>query len=776
MFRKLADFITAYPHLFLLSFFAIAIVGASHVAKIKFDFTPQQLFKVSGDDLAYREAFAETFGREDNSFFILLDSPDIYTKENLINLREVVYKLRALENVRAAESIATLSLPRPGEAGNLVTKTMVPTSGSMSDPDVKKFQSFASTEPLLSGRFVNTAGTRTLVMVWFSTEISDVEDLQKSVDEVDEVFESMPWSAKTTFRYGGIPQLRTEIVRNLKHQQLTFIPATGLAYFLVLLLLFRRFSGVLAPLMVVLISSLMITSVMVWTGSSINIINNIVPSLIFIIGISDSIHMLVRDAEEMEQFDTSQAALKENRKKAIKRMIIFTGSACLLTSLTTAVGFFSLFMASTQILRDFGWQAGLGVMFAYLVTLLVLPSLLLFLKPVKRSASSRQDGKLEDYISKVAARVLSNPKRTLALCFLITGVFIFFAQQVVIDTTLLEVYTEDHPSYQTTDVLNKEFGGILPFEISLYSKDKDAFKSPEIYQKMHHIQDFATKQEHVLSSQSLVDFHQAARAALLSLPKERQTMPTSRSQIEQLHLLISGSPDDLNGVNRFVSSDFRQARILLRVFDAGSRAQMKLAKKLETELGKAFDGTPISYRITGDAYVASKSLDIFVHDLFASLMLAALIIFFMMSIVFRSIKLGLVSILPNIVPLLLTFGYMGMTGTNLNTTTVIIFAISLGLAVDDTIHFLARFEESRQKREGSEAIFDALMDAYRGAGRAVLLTSFMLLVGLVVLSTSDFLPTRQFAILTSFTIMGAILGDLFILPPLLLLTFKGGKK
>ena len=150
--------------------------------------------------------------------------------------------------MRTAESISTLSLPRAGEAGNLVTKTMVPRSGPISDRDLKKFQTFASSEPLLSGRFVNTAGTRTLVMVWFSKEISDVESLQKCVDAVDEVFHSIPWSTKTTFRYGGIPQLRTEIVRNLKHQQLTFIPATGLAYFLVLLLLFRRFSGVLAPL------------------------------------------------------------------------------------------------------------------------------------------------------------------------------------------------------------------------------------------------------------------------------------------------------------------------------------------------------------------------------------------------------------------------------------------------------------------------------------------------------------------------------------------------
>lgn len=767
MFRKIAEVVTNRPFLFLILFCVIAVVGLVNLSRIKFDFTPPQLFKVSGDDLAYREGFADVFGREDNSFFILIDSKDVYEPDNLVALGEVVRELKNLKSVRTAESLVTLSLPRSGdELGALTTEPMIPNKGKVTREQADAFRIFASQEPLLAGRLVNAKGTRTLVMVWFETEISDIGMLQIAVDEVDDVFKRVSWLAQNSLRFGGIAHLRTEIVRNLKRQQLTFIPVTGLAYMLVLFFLFRRRSGVLAPIFVVIVASLMITSVMVWTGSSINIINNIVPSLIFIIGISDSIHMLIRDAEEME--------LQDSRKEAIKRMIWYTGAACLLTSLTTAVGFFSLFMASTKILRDFGWQAGLGVMFAYSVTLFGLPAILVFMKPIHRSNRNANEGKLEKYIARLATKVLNNTKKTLAISIAITAIFLFFASQVVIDTTLLEVYTDDHPSYQTTEILNHEFGGTLPFEISLNSKEKDTFKDPIIFRKMKEIQNFASIQEHVLATDSFVDFHQAARGALLGSKEERKKMPASREQVEQLHLLIAGNPDELNGVNRFVSPDFRRVRILLRVFDAGSRAQMKLANKLKLELGRQFDGTPVNYRITGDAYVASKSLSIFVHDLFYSLMFAALIIFFMMTIVFKSLKLGLISIVPNLVPLILTCGYMGMTGTNLNTTTVIIFAISLGIAVDDTIHFLARFEEGRKKknpRGDLNTVQEALMEAYDGAGRAMLLTSFMLLIGLIVLATSDFLPTRQFAILTSFTITGAILGDLFILPPMLLLVF-----
>jgi predicted RND superfamily exporter protein len=273
-----------------------------------------------------------------------------------------------------------------------------------------------------------------------------------------------------------------------------------------------------------------------------------------------------------------------------------------------------------------------------------------------------------------------------------------------------------------------------------------------------------------LSTQSIVDFHQSARAALLGDPVERDQMPDSREQIEQLHLLIAGAPDEPAGVNRFVTSDFRNARLLLRVSDVGAKAQLKLAKRLEDRLDEAFgEVATVDYRLTGDAYVASVALDSFIRDLFYSLLVAFGIIFVMMTFVFRSLKLGLISMLPNTIPLVLTFGYMGLMGINLNTTTIIIFAISLGLAVDDTIHFLARFREEIDRRDTAK---EAILYTYYGAGRAILLTSVLLVTGLAVLLLSDFVPTRQFGILTSITIGGAVFGDLILLPSLLYLLYR----
>lgn len=766
MYGKIADFVVAHARWVLWAALGVALFCATFVPKLGFDFSPQQLFRSTSDAAAYREEFAQRFGREDNLVFIIVEADDVFAPPVLQFTRDLTQRLRALDVVDAADSLATMAIPRPGDSpGVLATESLIPSQGEVTAEAATALRELARAEPLVRGQIVAESGQLTGVLVWIEETEQDITVLGEALDAFEGAVAAVGPPQGVRISMGGVPFLRVRIVDELKLQQVTFIPGTALVYLLILFLLFRRPAGVVAPLGVVLITVLMAVTMMVVTDSNINIINNILPTLIFIICIADSIHMLVRDAEETE----SGLA----RADSIRAMVRHTGSACLLTSSTTAVGFFSLVAADTEILQNFGWQAGVGVMMGYLVTLFFLPALVLYLRPVERSAMAAAPGTqplIERALQAVGQRVLDHPKSFLVGGLVIAALAGWAGSTVKIDTVLLEVYEPGHPAYDSTITLERELSGILPVEISLEADAEDTFKSPELFAKMHAVQRLAAQDEIVLATQSLVDFHQAARAALLADPAEREVMPDSREQVEQLHLLIAGSPDDRTGPNRFVTADFRNARILLRVRDAGAREQLRLGRKLEEVLHEQFDGTPVRFRVTGDAYVASAALDSFIRDLFVSLLFAMVIIFAMMTFVFRSLTIGLISMLPNMIPLVLTFGYMGLMGIDLNTTTVIIFAISLGLAVDDTIHFLARFREELALHPGD--VRSAILAAYNGAGRAIMITSVMLLLGLVVLLFSDFVPTQYFATLTAITIAGAILGDLFLLPAILYLVFR----
>ncbi|QDG54718.1 hypothetical protein FIV42_29430 [Persicimonas caeni] len=775
MYAWLADRIIEYRHWILAVMAGLAALFATTVPELGFDFTPQQMFQSTSSANEYREQFAERFGREDNLVTIAVDGEDVFRPDVLETMRDLTVDLRRVDSIKNAESIATFEIPRAGESAGTMTiePILSQTTGSPGEirpEEAKNLQQLALSEPLVRGRLVSNEGDMALVVAWIRDDLQDAGELAEAVEDIETELEAHPLPDGYEYLTSGVPTLRAEIVDQLRTEQLTFLPLTGVIYLFILIWLFRRVSGVALPLLTVLLAVLATVALMVWTGSPINIVNNVLPSLIFVIGISDSIHMLTRDAEEIEA--------GESRIAAVKSTIRHTGLACLLTSCTTSVGFVSLLAADSDILQNFGWQAAAGVMFAYAATLLFLPAALSYLKPVKRKKVDESDklhggALLERFLVSSGEHLLRHAKAVVVLGLLVTTGFAALAYKVEIDTTLLEVFHEEHPSYRTSELIEDNLGGYLPVEVSLEAQAKDRFKDPEVYAKMAEFQDFARQQPEVLSTQSIVDFHQAARAALIGDPAEREKMPDSRAQVEQLHLLIAGAPDEPAGVNKFVTSDFRNARVLVRVSDVGAKAQLDLAKRLQAKLDALLsDVDDVDYRLTGDAYVASVALDSFIRDLFYSLLVAIVIIFGMMTIVFRSIKLGLISMIPNTIPLVMTFGYMGLMGINLNTTTIIIFAISLGLAVDDTIHFLARFREELDRRDN---IRDTILYTYYGAGRAILLTSVLLVIGLSVVLISDFVPTRQFGILTSITIGGAVFGDLILLPSLLYLLY-GGKE
>ncbi len=777
MYHHLAEFIVARRKLVLLMLAATFLACLSIAPGLQFNFTPQQLFESSDDAYDYREVFAERFGREDNLITILIEGDDLFAPEVLASMRDLTYELRHHHDIVDAQSVATLALPRPDSL------SAEPHLGSLSSlrgpeglerpirgPEVtaetaKQLADYASDEPLIADRLISRDGNTAMIVAWIHPDVQEVTDLADIVDDLEATAALYDFPDDVSLAIEGIPALRVTIVDHLRSEQMSFVPITALIFFLILLCMFRRPSGVLLPLGTVVFALTATCALLVITDSSINIINNVLPTLIFVIGISDSIHMITRHTEEVE--------VGKSHKEAVKEMIRHTGAACLLTTGTTAVGFLSLLSARTQILSDFGWQAAAGVMFAYLATLFLLSSGLTFMRPARRGSVRQSPDNppfLERTLMAIGRRILARPWTVLTIGLLVAALIAVNGLRVNIDTVILEVFSENHPTYQATLTLEEELGGILPMEISLESQERDRFKDPDVYHAVHQIQQFAADQKTVLSTESYVDYLQNARVAVTGDLEQRTVLPDNLAQIEQLLILVGDAPDSEGGLNNFVTSDYRNARILIRVADSGATSHLELADDLEDELQHHFgDDDSISYRITGDAYVASASLDAFIRDLLVSLFIAIVIIFAMMTIVFRSLKIGIISLLPNTLPLLVTFGYMGWAGIDLNTTTIIIFAISLGIAVDDSIHFFARFVEERQRQD---SLKEAILQTYFGAGRAILLTSILLLIGMGVLTFSNFVPTSQFGLLTGLTIAGAILADLIILPALLYIVYS----
>ncbi|MFB6373205.1 MAG: hypothetical protein ABEN55_08850, partial [Bradymonadaceae bacterium] len=291
MYRLLGKLIVRYRYAVLPIVVGIALGCVYFAPQLQFNFSPQQFFHTDSDLGGFREQFADTFGREDNLLVVAVTGGDVFAPRALGTLRNATLAVREAEAVQRAESIATFGLPRSGESPGslsvdpLLAQTIAQTDAGGAEPIdaeiAEKLRNLAMNEPLARGRLVDNQGRSAVILIWLYDQIQQVSTL------------------------------RTAIVESLQHEQVTFLPLTGLIFLITLYLLFRRPSGVVLPIAVVLMAVAATITLMVWTNSGINIVNNVLPTVIFIIGIADSIHLLARQAEAHERGADHLEAVRE---------------------------------------------------------------------------------------------------------------------------------------------------------------------------------------------------------------------------------------------------------------------------------------------------------------------------------------------------------------------------------------------------------------------------------------------------------------------------------
>jgi len=732
---------------------------ASRLPSLKADFTPQDLFTTHDEQRDAADRFKAQFGHTENVLIILVQAPDVLDRAVLQYIHDVSTAIAARDYCERVESITVTPMSRAGGPGVIEVGPLV-VGDTVSDEDIARLRSVLSDAPLVEGQLLGSSHRVAAIAMFLDREQAvRIEPVRSALEGVDALLEARPPPAGVTISRAGLPHIRAYVTESFLEDQLIIIPLALLASLLIQLIALRWLPGVILPSLAVILATLVAVGGMAAIGEPVNIINQVVPILIIIIGMSDSIHLISRFREESQRASPEQAARQTLASMAV---------ACFLTSLTTAVGFGSLAVSGTEILRRFGITAAIGVLIAYVITVAVLPPLLSWTKPKVGALRTPADGLLERALVRLTAAIVRRPG-----VFIAGGVGVFaaccaIATQINVDTFLMETFREGDPIYETNQLVEAELDGVLPIELAMFSSTPNRFNDPAIANAVHDVREWLLAQDGVLSATSYVDLLHEARVAYHDDPERRLQPLRSVAEIAQLRELLTGA--NPNPLDPFLTRDGQQARLGMQIADIGAQRVIPLTQEAERRLREAL-GNPEDIEVfaTGDAFVGSAGLDSLIRDMIGSLMLAFVFIFGFMTVSLRSVKLGLLSAPPNAIPLAITAAWMTVTGVALNTTTVVIFTISLGLAVDDTIHILARFQEER--RAGA-SIDVALERTMRGAGRAIVVTSAILIAGLMVLSLSTFVPIMQFGTLLSITVLACLFGDLLLLPALLKVAYR----
>ena len=720
----------------------VSLVGIINRVRteIPVDFTPQAIFMDKSPQMLRLRDIEKTFGREDNDWIVILKGnlSDPKSRSYIKGLHTQFEELPFVEVVQSLYNAASVQQVENQTEILSVWETLNPIETATKDPFLRR-------------AFVSEDGLRTVIRVRIERQREKVADLEPAIRTLLKTLHAIPPPNDIIVQTTGVPHVRNEVVSMMLADNFTYAPLLTFLFLITICILFRSIYLGIAPLLGVLSAVLWSMGLLLGTGVIFNVLSILVPILALIIGVADGIHLVSRYREELAHGQQQEEALAE----AIKHMF----SACFLTTFTTAVGFLSLIVADTVVIRDFGLHSSVAVMTAFFAVMLVVPCYLSFVPAEKIPPLPPQHHRLYDAIHNIC---WIHPQKVIFFVVFLCSLALLYGSNVRPNSHLLEMYHPDHPTHTAINEVDQHLSGIVPIFIFVESKEGDLLE-PERLSKMIQLEEELQAIPWVRWTYSLPAQIQYTHTLFTG----ENNPPKSKALIEQELLILSFS-DELP-LEQLTQNQHTQMRILALCQDAGGTAYIDLHKRLTEKAQELFPSDDVVVDVTGDGLMASIGINQLIRDLLYSIVIVIAVIFATLFLLLRDITLSLLSLLPNIIPLLFTLATLYFIGADLQTSNIVSFTVSVGLAVDDTIHFVVRYKQEKQQGVPHQ---EAIKKTFRGAGQAIIITSLLLVSGFGVLATSSLTTTYHFGLLSSVTLGAAILADLFLLPSAMNLLYK----
>ncbi|MBI2890178.1 MAG: RND family transporter [Nitrospirae bacterium] len=730
------------------------LVLALLAGRLEFDFSFVTLFESRGGEMERFLEYRDTFGDDASNLFVVVQSDHLFTPEVLKWIEEAGQSAAGVEGVRGVTHLLNVKVPVAKKDGFEIQPL---SRGSPKTADgAAALARTVSQYPFLEGELVSSDRTMTVMLVELENDADLASERERVIREVEERVAALAAGKPIETFVTGIPVVQQGYKDLVFEDQARFVPAAVILLLIISYAFLRRALWVVIALLPVSVSVVWLLGLMSLAGQGVNIINQVIPTTIMVIGIADAIHIILRFREEMER--------GKSREEAIRASVVALSRACFLTSLTTAMGFWSLLGAHTRVIRDLGIFAGSGVILAYLNTMVLVPALLSFgrnhlLSSAGASAPSPSPPRraLDSVLARVASTVLSRPRAILGAIAVLTLGSAWAATRLESHHYLLEEIMEDDPLSVQMRLVEKHMSGLLSFAVVIEGENPDAVLDPAILRVVEGAEKLMKEREPVFISRtnSLVGLVKEIHARMNGGDPAHYRLPEEKNLLYQYLLFVD--PDVLRP---FTDESFQKLAIRVRGKDVGSERWLRLkpvvAEYLKKELPSGF-----TVHMTGTSDVAITGLTYIVRDMMVSLSWSFVMIFAVIMVLFRSVRIGLISVIPNVLPLVATLGLMGLVGIPMRTASVFIFTVSLGIAVDDTIHFIARWLEERKGGLGPREAAERTMGT---SGRAMVATTVILVAGFAVFFFSRFKAVRDFGIFGGFALLVALALDLTLTP------------
>ena len=744
IFNRIISLQILYPFRFLIVISLITIFSIIQLFFLKFDFTIENLFPENDQEVEQYYSFRDEFGREDNIISLTYNCDDPFLLKNYLENKKITQNLSKINGISNILSISNLGIELN------ISETNLPDE-NLTQKQLDEIRNYIFKYSIFTNNLISEDGTITSIILEIDESFNDHPGRLKIMKDIENIIDNSNWDWYET----GIPVLRTKYVQYMIGDFIKFFPPVTIILLLVLYIMFKSMKIVLLPILTVFISVIWILGLMSLFDFSINIITYIVPTLVMIVGVADSVHILIKYNQDIK--------ISNNTKISIKKTIQGIGNAILLTSLTTSIGFLSLLSTNIVMIKEFGFLVAIGVLIAFLVSIFLIPPLLILMDntyPLKTKSSKKG---IRYYILKQIVEVNKNHHFIiLIISSIFIALFIYFASKVESNSALLDDLSSGNELFDDMKFTEENMGAVFPFEVIITAKDE----------KNNFI-------ENGIANSRIIVFVDKIQKKINSIPEIRKTISVV-DYLDIIHDNFNEEFEEKSYLNdelifqyfvlnedifqNLINFEYSKTRISARIKDINSTRAKEIVKEInEWKSENIPDDIQIS--LTGTTLMALKVNDYLVNNLIISFLIAFGVIFVSMGFLFKSLKLAIFSMIPNLIPILFMAAIMGIFDIKLRPTTAMTFAIAFGIAVDDTIHYMVRFRQELSMNNGN--FIKANSETIFSTGNAIISTSLILGCGFLVMVSSNFLPSRDFGFLSAITMFGAIIGDLFFLPTML---------
>ncbi len=715
--------------------------------------------------IEYRQ-FLEKYGQDGRSIFVGMYDEDLFTLEHFQDYYDLNSKIREIEGVVECLSVTRVYNLVKNDSVKKFELTQVVKTRPETQAEVDAIRDEIMSLAMYDRLLFNSEKHSAMMLISLEDEYVNSKKRVELVKSLRSLLDDFGKAHNIEMRISGMPYIREITTQKMVKEIVGFTVLSIFVAGFILFLFFRSWRPLVSVVAIVLVSVIYMFGIMVLLDFDVTILTGVLPPLLIIIGVENSIFMLNKYHREYDAC--------HDKMQALKNMIVRIGPANFLTNTTTAVSFASFIITRNVLLVPFGILASICIMLTYVLTMVLIPTFFSYQKNPEGKSVNYMNGKRISYImEKVSAFVLSKKRVIYAVLAVLLVLCFVGAMRMTTSGRVVDDIAKNDKLYKDIMFFEENVGGVMPFEISIDTRKPKGVMNASFIRKVQQLQDTLALYPEFSEPLSIAEVVKFARQGFFNGDRSQYKVPSNN----EFGFIMKYMPETKGGelpkiLTQYIDNQMQSTRISVQMANVTTPEIDAISKSLRPKIDRIFPKEKYDVVMTGSAMVTLQGTNYLIVNLAHSLFLAFIVIALLMAITFHKFKMVVISLIPNLIPLLFTAGVMGFCGIPLKMSTILVFSIALGISVDNTIHYLARYR--LQMRYNNNDIRKSVMAAILETGPSMIYSASVLICGFLIFAFSSFGGTKIVGFLVPFTLLIALITNILVLPALVL-TFNRKK-